>query len=122
MQSTGLPAPTVAEKQRFQVIQDIGCIACIMKTGIFHTPPQIHHQLDHGRRISHSHSVGLCPWHHDGIIDTDHGQDFIRKMKGPSMKFEPAAFVEEFGTDEEMLEYQNALITKYLDTVTVGAE
>lgn len=111
---SSLPNPTKDQERRFQDIQSIGCVACLLKSGAVETPCDIHHLTDCGRRISHDDTVGLCPWHHRGIPDDGFSEFFVRKVKGPSYAKAPAAFRDEFGDDETLLITQNVLIDCYL--------
>lgn len=112
MQSS-LPKPTKDQERRFQDIQSIGCLACLLRTGAVQTPCEIHHHTSRGRRISHDATEGLCPWHHRGIPDDGFSEIYVRKVKGPSFAKAPAAFRETFGDDETRLHAQNAVLDCY---------
>ena len=106
---------------RFQRIYDIGCICCRMQ-GWWHSPCQAHHlNLDQHagqQRLGDDHTIGLCPWHHQGE-PIGPSQVECRAIFGPSMKHEPKAFRLHFGDDAELLRIQNGLI-KLAETLKVG--
>lgn len=107
--STG--APTQAQAERFRLIQECGCLACLI-FGL-ETYPEIHHLLvggKHGqKRRGHDFTIGLCSWHHRG----DPGfstRELCELAYGPSYALQPKLFRETFGQDDELLAYQNRLI------------
>lgn len=55
---------TKAERQWIADIQDLGCIVCIIKLGVWGSPPDIHHMLKGGRRMGHGFTLPICPPHH----------------------------------------------------------
>lgn len=116
---SSLGSPTKTHKKRFQSIQDVGCVACLID-GNFGAPCDIHHILSGGRRIGHEVTVGLCPWHHRGVPDGM--SDAIAKiLLGPSMAKNPREFRERYGTDTELLKLQNELIIS-AETMDVTTE
>jgi hypothetical protein len=56
--------PTIDEKAWFDAIQQLGCIVCLNEElGV--SPADIHHIHKNGnRRVSHLHTIPLCPLHH----------------------------------------------------------
>ena len=108
MKSPIKPA-TKAEKRRFMLMQDIGCIACRMggRGGI---PSDIHHILTGGRRTSHSETIPLCIWHHRGLTVGGLGIHEMDMLLGPSMAIEKRKFTHRFGTEVELLEQVNKLL------------
>lgn len=103
-------APATAEqKRRFVVIKDLGCIAC--RIGLIgYTPPEIHHLLSGGIRRGHDQTIGLCPWHHQGVCAEGVSKRQMAERFGPSLKHSPGAFHEAYGSDDELLARQNGLI------------
>lgn len=92
---------TKAERQWIAAIQDLGCIVCIVKLGIWGTPPDIHHRLSGGRRMGHLHTLPICPPHHrygfaKGIVSRDQCQ---------------RSFEAEYGTEEELYEMTKRLVS-----------
>ena len=77
-------------------IVEIGCIACLVQ-GTPGTIPEIHHlRAGHGRgqRSDHQKSIALCPAHHRGTHHPDIASIHMAKR----------AFIEQFGTEEELYE------------------
>lgn len=106
------------EVERFQHIYDLGCLPCRL-TGIVEQPCQIQHVLCGGRRVSHKHSYGSCPWHHVGEPLQGLTTQETYRMLGPSFKLHKKEFVERFGTEEELIEMQDILLEKYLEMVRI---
>lgn len=113
--STG--KPNREEERRLQRIQEIGCVACYRR-GFRGTPCDINHiakggrrqgKIKFGRHEGHKHTFGLCPWHHRGYALTA-PQEVLERTLGPSMARSPAAFRAEFGSSDELLEYQELLL------------
>ena len=107
--STGVP--TTAQAHRFELIKEVGCICCWTK-GLARVPAEIHHLTVGGRhgqkRRGHDYTIGLCPWHHRGVLPYIGAQ--VALGLGPSYALEPRRFREEFGSDDELLEFQNQAI------------
>ena len=101
--------PTKAQTLHFGKLQSFGCCAC-RKRGYWRAT-EIHHLVDKGtRKLSGGHDavIPLCAWHHRGIPDTGVRTAVMRDVLGPSMALEKRAFVEEFGTERELLWWVNA--------------
>ena len=109
--STG--SPTKAQQKRFDRIQNIGCVACVID-GIHQNPCEIHHLVSGMKRLGHDYTAGLCPYHHRGIVPSGYTYDQVSSASGPSMAREPEAFRKHYGTQEELLEFQNALLDHYV--------
>lgn len=119
--SRSLPPPTAEQKRRWELIRESGCVACRMRASwLLHLPVEIHHLTINGRhggvRLGHEFTVGLCEWHHRGIalqvtgIPDTSMTETAEYNFGPSYARTPKAFRAEFGSDEELLKYQNELI------------
>ncbi len=106
--------PTKAQQKRFERMSAIGCVPCTI-IGIYQNPPQIHHIVKGKKRLGHDHTIAKCPWHHTGQVPTGYSQDQVRERMGPSYAIEPEAFEHIFGTQEELLEFQNALLDHYTE-------
>lgn len=117
---SSLPSPTKAQLERWRVMQELGCVCCCLdqRTGV---PSDIHHVLSGGRRISHSHSLALCSYHHRSVkpSDTLLTDKQFKEMYGPALDANPKEFQQRYGTQQELLEIQEALIQKYYE-VTSG--
>lgn len=98
--------PNEAMKRRHDIMREIGCIVC-HKAG-HKTPAQIHHIDGCKDQEAHSKTLALCIAHHMN--------DQIRALmpslytsRHPNKK----AFEERYGTEHELLEYQNQLIAEH---------
>ena len=82
------------DKERFEKLSQIGCIAC-SKQGIFSTPVIHHIRKNTGisLRPSHDQTIPLCPTHHN--------------MGNQSVHLNKNAFVSLFGTEEQLLKEVN---------------
>ena len=105
--------PTKAEKKRMEKIVELGCVCCRMRLPRKDShnigPGECHHLLDGGVRRGHAFTICLCAFHHRGD-DGGWGKDYAIQFKGQSLAYDARAFHEEFGTDDELLEYQNTLL------------
>jgi len=97
---TGIKSATKAEKRRFQIIrEELGCVAC----GLLGC--QAHHLLSGGRRISHSHTIPLCPGCHTGPNSIHKRKRWFRDL---------------YGTDDELLDRTDALVKQFESTIVGG--
>lgn len=92
---------TKSEKNRIDGFHRIGCII----TG----SPQydVHHITDCGRRMGHLFTIPLHPWFHRGYTGGDSVAS-CRVAWGPSLELDKKSFVEQFGTELELLAKTNA--------------
>lgn len=104
-------APTKAQQERFYLIQEIGCIACLMRS--MKRAAEVHHLTVGGRhgqkRRGHDFTIGLCSWHHRGV-NAYGNQNLGESTYGPSYALRPRLFREVFGNDDFLLGYQDELI------------
>lgn len=102
------------DKQRYDAMRDIGCIACL----IARNPTQcgkvtMHHLVDNGYR---KHSGGnqatipLGEWHHQGYPHQGYTTAHMRMMYGPSMALEGKTFDEIYGSQRSLLSRVNAIM------------
>ena len=85
------------DKERFDKLKQIGCIAC-SKKGLF-SEPIIHHIRKHtglGLRPPHDQTIPLCPEHHN--------------MGNESVHLNKTKFVELFGSELQLLDEANQKI------------
>lgn len=61
---------TPKEKRHLARVQQLGCVVC-RNLGLGPTPAEVHHILKNGRRISHFHTLPLCPMHHRGGVNNN---------------------------------------------------
>lgn len=117
-QSRSTEKATPAQVARWEMMRKIGCIACLINKQIGLKVTRMvlehHHQTASGRRIGHDETVELCRHHHQGdkfpMIDA--GYKANAEVYGPSYGREPARFRLVYGTDPELLEFQNALLAQ----------
>ena len=102
------------------ILRDIGCIACHMMG--YPTPAEKHHQLstgNHGtgKRKGEKFTVGLCPYHHRGkaAVGSQVALQW-RELVGPSYADDARLFRATFGSDAEMLAYQDRLIAEWVES------
>lgn len=115
-QSRSTGKPTREQASRWELMREIGCLACLInqQIGLPVTGMVLEHQhlTDCGRRRGHSETIELCRHHHQGdkfpVIEV--GYKANAAVYGPSFGREPAAFHEMYGTDDELLEFQNDLL------------
>lgn len=107
---SSLPEATKEQRKRWQQAQYVGCVACALD-GMIGNPGDVHHLLSGGKRISHSHTVILCPFHHRGILKGEHHTT-------PSLATDPKKFRERYGNDTELLAAQNALLQHYIEVTS----
>ena len=107
--STG--TPTKAEAARMDAIKDGPCVCCYqLKLASY--CPEVHHLLSGNKRRGHLFTVGLCAWHHRGITVDGHTRGTMTALYGPSLALGSKPFHAHFGSDDELLEYQNYLLAE----------
>lgn len=118
MISTGLPAPTVAESRRMDLIVQGGCICC-WEFAELGTPCEVHHLTigeHHGApRRGHAFTVGICGWHHRGErplplclrLQRPPTAIYLTELVGPSYARTPNDFRRAFGGDDVLLALQS---------------
>lgn len=101
--------PTKAQRQRIEEVKSMGCIACWMGSGAL-VAAEYHHIVS-GYRMGHDYGIPLCPWHHRGQpLSVDQRPSECRELMGPSLALQKRAFVEEYGTELELLSEVNQLL------------
>ncbi len=119
---------TAAHRQRFETMQELGCVICSVYFRRPGTPGQVHHLLSGGRRIGHDATIYLHPWFHAGEPPTSRIGGRVRQLTiaeatriyGPSLAHDRPSFEARFGTEQALLEMQNDLIAAY-ERCTRGA-
>lgn len=112
-----LGPPSHAQQARFRIIYQLGCLPCTLD-GHMNVPCQVHHVLRGQRRVSHDHTYGNCPWHHNGErIGWAQQLPFCELDKRrPSLARTPRAYHERYGPEDFLVLVQNQLILKWLET------
>ena len=107
---------TAVQRDRIVMVKELGCICCQMNRAdgrptAFFGVAEAHHLLSGGRRRGHEFTIGLCQWHHRGVppFESARASDMVRTF-GPSVATGSRAFHERYGTDDELLEYQEQLL------------
>lgn len=105
-----------AQQRRFELMQHIGCIPCILEGEIisqdrWHTPGDVNHLLE-GYRLGHYYTVLECPWHHRAVCAN--GSDGLplklnqmTEIYGPSRARNKRKFHDRYGSDLELLARQD---------------
>jgi hypothetical protein len=110
---------TKAQAARWNDMRARGCVACHVNAvdhglarASYAQGLEIHHLLSGGRRRGHDDTVCLCRYHHQGDIlpypEAGYGEH--AKRFGPSLGREPRRFREFYGSDDELLAYQNLML------------
>lgn len=105
--------PTLAEKQRFAAIYEVGCIPCWLE-GIEFNPCDIQHVVQGRKRCGHSMSYGCCPYHHRGVPLSGCTSRQSAEIAGPSLARDPKAFHAKYGSEDELVDLCNKMIEPYL--------
>lgn len=98
------------ERERRNRCVSLGCIACLMSGNGACGACEYHHILVAGERAGHRFGVALGQWHHQGVLLQFWTEAAMLAQYGPSLKLHGKAFVEEFGTDQALLDYQDRII------------
>lgn len=114
--STG--KPTKEEAEWIVACKEGPCLACMVWHEKGHAPNgwsplygcDFHHMKSGNMRRGHMYGIGLCPWHHRGVPDWDFTAPQMRAMAGPSLMDGGKLFAEAYGSDNELLDIQKAVI------------
>ena len=82
--------PNKNQLDRFKKLYELNCITC----GAWGV--QIHHITSCGRRLGHDYTIGLCPECHEGKFSIGNAKK---------------SFVAKYGSEMELLEKTNKLLT-----------
>lgn len=117
-----IPKPTDEQQARQDRARELGCVACAIEWDLCgHNPvycdappgaPEIHHLTRTGRQIGQDETVCLCSWHHRGICVANYDSRDMRDLFGPSMAKGSKPFHARYGSNEELLAYQNNLLER----------
>ena len=113
-QGRSTPPATAAQKLRWALMRDIGCICCLQLRVRAPLDVEIHHLTLAGlagqRRLGHDSTVALCAWHHRGTLAPGCTGRAMEWKFGPSLAHGSKPFRRTFGTDCQLLEYQHQLL------------
>lgn len=124
-QSRSTGKPTLAESAKIAAVKAMGCICCMLNEQLglkrasrvsrpnAMVPCEAHHLLSGGIRRGHAFILGLCRWHHQGVPPQPgmHERDAIAAY-GPTVATGSKPFHATYGTDDELLEFQHALLAQ----------
>jgi hypothetical protein len=111
--STG--KPTRAQAWRLEQLAGMRCIACVIEGRSQPHRTEVHHIVDKGYRShsgGHDATLPLCSWHHRGIPPNGMKVDEAIFHYGPSLALNKRRFIETYGTERELLETVNGLLTR----------
>jgi len=117
-QSRSTDKPTAAESARIVLVKKLGCICCMLNVQFWMPVPyrgacEAHHLLSGGRRRGHLFTIGLCRWHHQAVPPREGmSEASAMAMYGPSVATGSKPFHAMYGSDDELLEFQNALLAQ----------
>lgn len=115
------PVATKAQRRRWEDAKARGCVACHINTvdhglarASYGNDLEMHHLLSGGRRIGHDATVCLCHFHHQAkrLPYPESGYEEQAKAFGPSLERESRRFHEFYGTDEQLLDYQEIILVQ----------
>ena len=96
---------TKANLDRFHRLHEYGCVCC-RHEGLPIGPVDIHHLVDKGTRGlsgGDAATIGLCAWHHRGIVPAGHTIGSATLAFGPSLRHTSKLFTKIYGTQRELL-------------------
>lgn len=97
------------DKARYDKLSRMGCIAC--RKWLLVSRGEIHHTRGRTRRGANKLTIPLCPYHHRGEPAPGLTVKKTAVHLGPSLALDKKAFIEEFGTEQQLLDEVNALIS-----------
>lgn len=109
---------TLEHERRFANLWDIGCIACKKRLGKWVPPEQDHRNRGDlagmpRTKGGHNDTLALCCWHHRGIPHSGWTQKNSLPAFGPSKQLHKKQFLAEFGSIQELHDYQNQLLEEH---------
>ena len=115
-QSRSTGKATVAESARIVLVKKLGCICCMLNVQFWMPVPyrgicEAHHLLSGGRRRGHLFTIGLCRWHHQAVPPRE-GMTMLAAVAvyGPSVATGSKPFHLMYSSDDDLLDFQNALL------------
>lgn len=107
---------------RFTTLREIGCLCCLANLAKFLAATgmatEIHHLNSGGhagqKRRGDEFSVGLCSWHHRGVLLPARGMTRLTMIQrfGPSLAGGSKPFRRIYGDDEHLLRRANEAIAR----------
>ncbi len=93
---------TAAEVEHMERVRALGCCACAQFGLIWLWPVEAHHLLSFGRRISHLHTICLCPPHHRRVPFTLYQELLIPAEARVSIASGSRAFARVYGSELDL--------------------
>lgn len=104
-----------ADKARYIKLKQLGCICCRKRGAVMST--QVHHLVEGRKRLGNDATIPLCDYHHMGYRyskfaapGSHYGREDAVRLMGPSLADSKSRFIEEFGTERELLAEVNELL------------
>jgi hypothetical protein len=117
----GKTAPIRAhDAERMKTISKFcGCLPCLLM-GLKDVATTIEHVTERGRRVGqeeqHQHTIGLCEWHHFGVVWEGMTRHGLMKTVGPPLSFGRTVFEETFGDEVQILvPVQDFLLSQFAE-------
>jgi hypothetical protein len=98
--------------RRYDKLREYGCVCCRVE-GLPVGPVDIHHLVDKGNRElsgGNAASIGLCGWHHRGLVPAGHTIASATLAFGPSLRHTSRLFHKIYGNERAMLARVDAWI------------
>ena len=93
---------TAAEREHLERVRELGCVCCAQFGVIWYQPVEAHHLLLGGKRISHMHTICLCPAHHRRVPFTLYQVLMLPAEARVSLADGSRAFARAFGSEREL--------------------
>ena len=103
------------------MMQDAGCVPCWLESklqGRKHEPEP--GDVHHVEQDDHSKTYSACPWHHRGLPKNALHESRMTKIFGTSMANEPDRYRARYGTEQEMLRFQQTMIEAHCKKWHIG--
>lgn len=108
---------TLDQRLRVFDAKELACVACSvwagagqMPDGHIETACEYNHAKSGNIRIGHEAGFALCQWHHRGVPRQMWGAKRTRAHYGPSLMDGSDLFHRTYGSDEELIALQNAIL------------
>jgi hypothetical protein len=110
---------TAVESALIELVKRLGCICCMLNRtwgmpAAYVGVCEAHHLLSGGRRRGHDATIGLCRWHHQAVPPRPMHEREAIALYGPSVATGSKPFHAMYGSDDELLAFQNALLAQVL--------
>ncbi len=125
----GSVAPTKAELAHMGLCKERVCVICLQRVAagllpaqwavvgnpdtpaLYYGLLQYHHTKSGNIRRGHLAGFAMCEWHHEGIPPQGFDKYTAETRWGPSLKGGSRTFHETYGSDDELIEIQQLILT-----------